>query len=127
MPGFSAPIRPSRPAVRAPAIVADQIASAAVGGPGSGSQTAASAANIFIDWNMFCASLQLQLSQPRPTFTLCLMYDRMGGTPLRVLRFPTGLRTTLVPASPSVSISRGDIHTLWARLSCGDNRPTRSR
>ena len=50
-------------------MVADQIALPAVGGPGSGVQTAANEANIFIDWNMFCASLQLQLSQPRPRFT----------------------------------------------------------
>ena len=43
MPGRNAPIRPSKPAVRAPPTVADQIASAAVGGPGSGCVTAASA------------------------------------------------------------------------------------
>ena len=30
-------------------------------------------ANIFIDWNMFCASLQLQLSQPSPTLTRLFM------------------------------------------------------
>src|SRR5262249_32191161 len=36
MPGRRAPIRPSNPAVRAPPTVADQIASAAVGGPSSG-------------------------------------------------------------------------------------------
>src|SRR6185437_2039637 len=94
IPGRSAPTCPSRPAVRAPATVADQIASAAVGGPGSGAETAANAANIFIDWNMFCASLQLQLSQPRPTLIFCRTYERIGATPLRVLRLPTGLSTT---------------------------------
>ena len=127
MPGRNAPMRPSNPAVRAPPIVAALIASAAVGGPGSGWVIAASPAKSFMVWNMFWESLQLQLSQPSATLTPFLIYVRMGATPQRVFRLPTGLSTTLAPPSAIDSISAGFIHTLCARLVRGVSRPTRLR
>ncbi len=75
------------------------------GGPGIGSLTAASSANSFIATNMFCASEQLQLSQPRPMRTPASCSIRIGGMPHFIFRLPCGLSTTPAPCSASSSIS----------------------
>ena len=105
MPGFTSPTCPASPTARAPPMVAASIASQASTPDGSPSMPCASSAYIFIAWNRFWQSLQLQLSQPSARLMPARLKSISGATPFFSLRLASGLCTTPAPAAASWSIS----------------------
>src|ERR1700730_9678602 len=103
-----------RRALSAPASVAARKAAAACGGPGNGSLAAARSANSFIAMNMFCASEQLQLSQPRPMRTPASCKARIGGISHFIFRLPWRLRNTPVPLAARRSVLLQESQALCA-------------
>ena len=124
MPGAMAPTSPSRPKARAPPAVAAWIATAASTPVGLGSAAAASRQSSFIAVNMLWQSPQLQLSQPKATFTPASITRRIGATPLLSFRLLAGLCARLARAWPSSAISSPSSQTPCAIVRRSLSNPT---